>query len=238
MNKFEDLRNKYLKLTKEKIRTNSTRVEFVLQSFKSIKEIENSINLLCSKLREWYASYYPELERNFRNNEEFSKKIVENPERKTLMGIEVYDQEDLTILITFAKNINYLFEHKKNLKKYLDKLLDDFCPNTKAIAGSAITCSMIEQAGSLKNLMEMPASTIQILGAEKALFRHLKGEGRSPKFGFLYGHELVKKSKDDKGKIAKLLAAKISIAAKIDYFKGKFIGDKLRKEVEEKSRYC
>ncbi|MBI5065041.1 hypothetical protein HZA97_02285 [Candidatus Woesearchaeota archaeon] len=238
MDKFQELRNKYLKSTKEKVRTTSFRGDFILQSFKSIKELENIINLLCSKLREWYACYYPELEKSARNNEEFLKKIIENPERKTSMGMEDCNKEDTSILITFAKNIKNLFEQKIELEKYLEKLLEDFCPNIRAIAGNTITCLMIEQMGSLKKLMGMPASTIQILGAEKALFRHLKGEGRSPKFGFLYGHELVKKSRDNKGKVAKLLADKISIAAKIDYFKGKFIGDKLRKEVEEKSKYC
>ena len=233
-NKFEELRKKYLDLTKEKIRTNAVRTEFVLQSFKVIKELENSTNLLCSKLREWYAYYYPELERTFRNNEEFLKKILENPQRKTSLGIDHIEKEDLDLILSFANNIELLMEQKKEVEQYLGKLLDDFCPNTKIIAGNSITCLMIEQAGSLKNLMQMPASTIQILGAEKALFRHMKGEGRSPKFGFLYGHELVKKSRDKKGKIAKLLADKISIAVKIDYFKGKFIGDKLRNEIEKK----
>ena len=81
----------------------------------------------------------------------------------------------------------------------------------------------------------MPSSTIQLLGAEKALFRHMKTGARAPKFGFLHEHPLIAKNpKELHGKIARTLADKISIAVKVDYFKGKFIGDKLLKEVEGK----
>ena len=82
------------------------------------------------------------------------------------------------------------------------------------------------------------ASTIQLLGAEKALFRHLKNnKNLSPKFGFLHDHPFVMKvKKEDRGKVARILADKVAIAAKVDYFKGRFIGNKLREELEEKIR--
>ncbi|MBI4918552.1 NOP58 family protein [archaeon] len=233
MSKFEEIRKKYLRETREKLSKKDIGGELILQSFKSLKEVEQSINELCTKLREWYGYYYPELEHENKNNEEFVKKVLENPKRKISIGYELFKEKDVKQILIFAEQIQNLFNYKKKLEQYLDILIEESCPNTKVLAGSSITCLMLEQAGSLKNLMEMPSSTIQLLGAEKALFRHLKGEGKSPKFGFLYGHELVKRSKD-KGKIAKLLADKISIAIKIDYFKGKFIGDKLRKEIEKK----
>jgi len=235
MPKFEKLRKKYLELTKNRIRTASLGGEFILQSFKSIKEIEHSINLLCLKLREWYAYYYPEIEHEIRNNELFIEKVLENPKRKTSMGCEIIKEKDVNEMISLAKQIKNLLDYDKKLEQYLDNLLEEFCPNTKIIAGNKITCLMLEQAGNLKNLAEMPASTIQLLGAEKALFRHLSEGGKSPKFGFLYGHELVKKSKN-KGKTAKLIADKISISIKVDYFKGKFIGNELKKEIEKRLR--
>jgi len=83
----------------------------------------------------------------------------------------------------------------------------------------------------------MPASTIQILGAEKALFRHLKANKKSkpPKFGILIRHMLISSvGREDYGKVARALADKISIAVKVDYFKGKFIGDKLKEGLEKK----
>jgi nucleolar protein 56 len=81
-----------------------------------------------------------------------------------------------------------------------------------------------------------PASTIQLLGAEKALFRHLKNKKyQSPKFGVLHDHPLVLKAKrNERGRIARILADKICIAAKVDYFKGKYVGDKLLADLERR----
>lgn len=232
MRKFKLLRKKYLKKTKEKLRNINLECELIIQSFKSLRELENNINSLCLKLREWYGYYYPELEQELKSNEDFVEKVSKNPKRKDSIGGK-FNEKDLKEVIEFSLQIKKLMNYKKKLKNYVETLLNKFCPNTKALAGSKITCLMLEKARSLKRLTEMPASTIQLLGAEKALFKHLKGEGKSPKFGFLYGHELVRKSKN-KGKAAKLLADKISIAVKVDYFRGKFIGDKLRKQVEKK----
>ncbi len=233
MIKFEEIRKKYLLKTREKLSTNDIRGDLILQTFKSLKELEKSINELCTKLREWYGHYNPELEHETKNNEEFVKKVLEKPKRKNSIGYKDFKEKDAQQIVIFAEQIQKLAKYKTDLEKYLGSLLEEICPNTKILAGNTIACLMLEQAGNLKNLMEMPSSTIQLLGAEKALFRHMKGEGKSPKFGFLYGHELVKKSKN-KGKTAKLIADKISIALKVDYFKGKFIGDKLRNEIEKK----
>jgi len=87
----------------------------------------------------------------------------------------------------------------------------------------------------LKKLAEMPSSTIQLLGAEKALFRHMRTGAKVPKHGILIQHPLMAKTKKEiHGKVARALADKISIAAKVDYFKGKFVADKLKKMLEEK----
>ena len=111
------------------------------------------------------------------------------------------------------------------------------CPNMLEVAGVLISAKLLEHAGSLRRLMMMPASTIQILGAEKALFRHLKTgkKAKPPKYGILSQHPLIGKvKKEEYGKVARTLADKISIAVKVDYFKGKFIGDKLKEELEKK----
>jgi len=92
---------------------------------------------------------------------------------------------------------------------------------------------LIALAGNLKKLVEFPSSTIQLLGAEKALFRHMRTGAKAPKHGIIHEHPIVSKAKE-KGKAARAVADKISLAVKVDYFKGKFIGDKLRKELEEK----
>jgi nucleolar protein 56 len=113
--------------------------------------------------------------------------------------------------------------------------MEKVCPNMLVITGSLIGAKLMDQAGGLKNLMEFPASTIQLLGAEKALFRHMKTGAKSPKFGFLHEHPLISQNpKQIQGKIARTLADKICLAVKVDYFKGEFIGDKLLKKIEDK----
>src|SRR4030065_417735 len=110
-------------------------------------------------------------------------------------------------------------------------------PNFSAVAGPLLGARLLSVAGSLDRLAMMPSSTIQLLGAEKALFRHLKGEGKAPKYGILFGHPLIQQAtKETKGKVARLVAAKLSIAARLDRFAGKDEGESLRKQLEESMR--
>ena len=115
----------------------------------------------------------------------------------------------------------------------LDEIMEGFCRNLKTVAGTVIGAKLMEKAGSLKKLAVMPASTVQLLGAEKALFRHIKSGAKSPKHGLIHEHPFVNQAKYfEKGKRSRLLADKISLAVRIDFFKGKFIGDKLKGELK------
>ena len=127
------------------------------------------------------------------------------------------------------KGVKSLIQEDEDIKENFEER----CRNLNCVAGRDIGIMLISHAGSLKKLALMPSSKIQLLGAEKSLFRHLKKATPSPKHGIIFSHALVSGAKN-KGKAARLLADKIAIAARIDYFKGKFIGDKLRKDVEEK----
>ncbi|HME87204.1 MAG TPA: hypothetical protein VKE88_02230, partial [Candidatus Nanoarchaeia archaeon] len=120
---------------------------------------------------------------------------------------------------------------------YLESLMDRVCPNVKIVAGLTIGAKLISLAGSLVRLSRFPASTIQLLGAEKALFRHLKNrKNLPPKFGILHEHMFVSKVPGkNKGKMARTLADKIAIASKVDYFKGEPIGKELLQQVEKKA---
>ena len=144
-------------------------------------------------------------------------------------------KEDLGPIRSFTHQIYDLCQLRKAQMDYVSALMDRICPNTKAVCDVLTGARLIERAGSLKRLSEMPASTIQILGAEKALFRHMKTGSRPPRHGVIIHHPLIAKAPEGMhGRIARALADKISIASKIDYFQGKFIGDRLRKELEEK----
>ena len=151
-------------------------------------------------------------------------------------SIETEDK-DVSAILLLATQINNFYKLRAHYENYLEELEKETCPNFMEVGGATIAAKLLSHAGSLKRLVEMPASTIQILGAEKALFRHMRNKRKNlcPKFGLIHEHQLIQKSKKEMhGKVARALADKLSIAVKIDYFKGKFIGDKLKKGLVDK----
>ena len=146
-------------------------------------------------------------------------------------------EKDVSAILLLATQLNNFYKLKKHYEDYLKQLEKETCPNFMEVAGATIAAKLISHAGSLRRLVEMPSSTIQILGAEKALFRHMRNKKRNlpPKYGLIHEHQLIQKSeKGMQAKAARALADKLSIAVKVDYFKGKFIGDKLKKGLVEK----
>jgi len=134
----------------------------------------------------------------------------------------------------FEASVKRLKESRGALVDYLKELMLKEAPNISAVAGYYLGAKLISTAGSLKRLSEFPSSTIQVMGAEKALFAHLRKGTAPPKYGIIFQHEKVRTApKEKSGRIARRLASKISLAARVDYFKGEFIGDKLAKEFEE-----
>jgi nucleolar protein 56 len=142
-----------------------------------------------------------------------------------------------------CRKVLELYNVRQSLEKHVDIVMEEVAPNTKTIAGSLLGARLIAIAGGLVNLAKLPASTMQVLGAEKALFRALKTKARPPKHGIIFQHPLIHDAKRwQRGKIARALAGKLSIAARVDAFKGKYAGDELKadldKRVEEiKERY-
>ncbi|MEK6984061.1 MAG: hypothetical protein AABX33_05785 [Nanoarchaeota archaeon] len=241
---FNDFYSKNLALTKHDLKNSVSADTLLMNAVNSVDEIDKAISILVRRLREWYELYNPEFSVSTANHEEFVKEILEKEKSELLreLKIEVGDsigavlkQEDLEPIRKLTRQINNLYELRKNNTEYISTLMDGLCPNTKAICGAYLGAKLIEHAGSFKRLSEMPASTIQILGAEKALFRHLKTGAKPPRHGLIVNHLLIANAPDSMhGKIARALADKIAIASKVDYFKGNFIGDKLIKELEQK----
>ena len=241
---FNDFYAKNLELTKLDVKNSVNQDNLIIQSIKSIGEIDKAINLLVKRLREWYDLYNPEFSRATENHESFVEEILNNEKNELLKKINVdksesigadLSQEDIDMVNSLAHQMHDLYQLRKNNLNYISTLMDEYCPNIKAVCDVMVSASLIEHAGSLKRLSILPSSTIQILGAEKALFRHMKTGAKPPRHGIIIGHPLISKAPDKMhGKIARALADKISIAAKVDYFQGKFIGEKLRKELEEK----
>ncbi|MBW2986882.1 hypothetical protein KY333_05930 [Candidatus Woesearchaeota archaeon] len=231
---FKELRQKNIELTKQDVKAAVSKDLFIVQTVNSIEEITTVTNMLVNRLREWYGYYNPEFIKATDSNEELVKHIAKAPKSKDSMGAD-FDKPDLKIIINLAEQINSLYLFKEELTKYLENTMKEVCPNLDAVAGSFIGAKLLAFAGSLKSLSEMTSSTVQMLGAEKALFRHLHGQGKSPKHGILINHELVLQAKyKEKGKVARALADKIAIASKVDYFKGEFVGAKLRTDLEKR----
>ncbi len=231
MNKFEKYYLENLELTRTRLRKIITKDLLIIKAANSLNDLKNVINVLITRLREWYKNYNPELERQVRDNKKFVELIIKG-EKKTKDSIGGdFDKDDLNIILELSGRVKQLFDLEENLENYIDKSMKEFCPNLQVVAGNAIGAKLLMSSGSLEKLSHMYASKIQLLGSEKAFFRYLVSRTKNPKYGIIFMHEFVQKSKD-KGKIARTLADKISIAVKVDYFKGKFIGDKLRKQVE------
>ncbi|KAF2577343.1 hypothetical protein F2Q68_00006970 [Brassica cretica] len=131
-----------------------------------------------------------------------------------------------------------LADYRKKLYDYLVSKMSDIAPNLAALIGDMVGARLISHAGSLTNLAKCPSSTLQILGAEKALFRALKTRGNTPKYGLIFHSSFIgRASAKNKGRIARYLANKCSIASRIDCFADgatTAFGEKLREQVEER----
>ncbi len=231
-------------IAKNKIKNSVKQDTLVIQAISNIDELDRVANTLVKRLREWYELYLPEFSKKLRDNEKFVELILKNKKSELLKEINIsnkksmganLDETDLRPITELAKRILSLYDLRKSQSDYLELIIKKSYPNMYAITGSQIGAKLISLAGSFEKLAKFPASTIQLLGAEEALFRHLKTGAKSPKYGILHEHVLVTQAKaSERGKVARALGDKISIAVKVDFFKGKFIGDKLRKQLEAK----
>merc|ERR1712238_370109 len=159
---------------------------------------------------------------------------------RTSMGMEC-SAIDMVNIINFTQRMVKLAEFRKNLSNYLTEKMGVVAPNLSTLIGDTVAARLISKAGSLTNLAKAPASTVQILGAEKALFRALKTKGNTPKYGLIYHSTFIGRADaKNKGRISRYLANKCSIATRIDSFSdepNRLYGEKLRDQVEERLKF-
>ncbi|VVB73836.1 putative NOP5 family protein [uncultured archaeon] len=223
----------------------------------AVKDVERNANILFERLNEWYSIYFPELKIEDRskycnlvlqidkeNMAESKKAIMSVMGEKgapivsaleTSAGTDL-QPKDLEGMKLIAQQILMLEETEEQLNKYVDTVSREVCPNMAEVAGPKVAAMLIAHVGGLEKLAKLPASTIQVLGAEKALFKHLRKHTKPPKHGIIFQHSQIHSSpRDKRGKIARALAGKIAIAAKIDaYGKGHFMGKELRAQFEKR----
>ncbi|MAF99246.1 MAG: hypothetical protein CMH61_01405 [Nanoarchaeota archaeon] len=229
-------------LTKQGIKQSVNEDDLIIQAISNIEELDKISNMLTKRLREWYSLYLPELSENLQHHEKFVELVLEKSKKELLKELETetmgadLSKDDVDEIILVAKEVNNMYTLRKKHEEYLSRVMEKYCPNVKELCGTTIGAKLLDLARSLKRLATLPSSTVQLLGAEKALFRHMKNKSSlSPKYGVIFQHPLIQKvERKARGKAARSLADKISLCARLDFFKGEFKAPKFREELEQK----
>lgn len=249
-----------LAVTRSKLRKVAQKRDLLaVQAIRAIDDIDKVFNLFASRLREWYSIHFPELDDLVKEHIDYAKIVAELGSRdyvneKSLkklgfgegrikrivsiseksMGAEL-SNHDIEPIKTLANIMLELDRLRDELTSYLSSVMKEVAPNTTELVGPLLGARLLSLTGSLETLAKLPASTIQVLGAEKALFRALRTGGKPPKHGVIFQYpEIHKAPRWQRGKIARSLATKLAIAIKADYFTGRFIADKLRADLDER----
>jgi len=249
-----------MEISKIKVRRAAEKRDvLIVQAVQALDELDKTLNLLMSRIREWYGLHFPELDRLLEKHEIYARLVrdlgrkdgftEENIEKqnvpknkavqlakaaRTSMGADFYDVDMEQIQILCGQSLE-LYGARSKLEMYLDEVMKEAAPNTRALAGATLGARLIAIAGGIGNLAKRPASTIQVLGAEKALFRSLTTGARPPKHGIIFQHPLVHGSKRWlRGKVARALAGKLSIAVRTDAFSGNLVGDRLKEDLRKR----
>ena len=253
-------RNVSMELAKLRIKGASEKRDLIVaQAIQTLDDLDRTVNLFMARLREWYGVYFPEMDRLIEKHETYARLVLTLGDREkytfetvvaeglpkerseliaktaqSSMGADI-SETDLQQIQSLSRDVLSLYVLRKNMENYVDSTMEDLAPNVKAVAGALLGARLIAMAGSLQNLAMRPASTIQVLGAEKALFRSLKTGARPPKHGLIFQHTLLHDAKRwQRGKIARVIAGKLSIAARADAFGGNFVGDRLKDEINKR----
>ncbi len=231
----------------------------VKHAIDAIDEIDKSINVTAMRVREWYALYNPSVSRMVEDNHHLARILIEFEDRSqiteasllnlgipesvahsilesTLGGIGGdLSKNDLGAIRTLAGSIEQLYAVRHNLEQYVETMMISVAPNITALVGAIIGARLMSLAGSLHDLARRPSSTVQVLGAEKALFRSLKTGTDPPKHGIIFQTpEIYSAPYWQRGKIARALAGKLSIAARIDAFSKRDVGQSLRVSLDRR----
>jgi nucleolar protein 56 len=227
------IRELSIQITERKLKESSESDDLLLiQAIHAMDELEESEVKLIERIREWYSIHFPELD-EVRDHARYVELVAEYGDRNSIINSGVLDLEgsvslgadlsstDLEVIQGFAMTIKSIQDSKKSTADYVDGKMEEMAPNLRDLVGASLGAKIIAHTGGIKRLALLPSSTVQILGAEKALFRHLKTGERPPKHGLIYQHPDVRGSRWwIRGKVARALAAKISLAVRKDYFSG------------------
>lgn len=206
------LRSVCMILARQKIaRSYQERDVALLQMVRMLDEVDNVINLLSERAAEWYQVTDPSFSRKYRSLP--AKKMLDMIRRGADGG-----------LAEVAAEIERLTEVRRRLMREVSAMADEVMPNVSALIGGLVAARLLSRAGGLPALARMPGSTIQVLGSEQALFSHLRGGSPPPKHGIIFQHRRVHNApKEVRGRVARVLAEKLAIAARLDHYRGEAV---------------
>jgi len=212
----------------------------IVQAISLLDDLEKEINTYSMRIKEWYGWHFPELVRVVSDNLTYDRVVKRLGNRsnfetvdltdivgeqtaemvkkvaKISMGTEI-SEEDISYIMELCTQTIDIFEYKDELFEYLKSRMATIAPNLTVLVGELVGARLIAHAGSLINLAKHPASTVQILGAEKALFRAIKAKKATPKYGVIYNASFVgKSSSKNKGKASRILANKAALSCRVD----------------------
>ncbi|KAG0293388.1 snoRNP complex protein nop56 [Dissophora globulifera] len=240
----------------------------IMQAIALLDQMDKDVNTFAMRIREWYSWHFPELVKIVNDNYKYAKlaQLIKNKSDLSESKLEALEEItgdatqaqqiidaarasmgtdisviDMINIENFAKRVIDLADYRKKLHEYLISKMNSVAPNLSALIGEMVGARLISHAGSLTNLSKYPASTVQILGAEKALFRALKTKGNTPKYGLIYHSSFIGRAgAKNKGRISRFVANKCSIASRIDCFSDvpttKF-GEAMKEQVEERLEF-
>jgi nucleolar protein 58 len=214
----------------------------VVQAVALLEDLDKEINKYAMRAKEWFGWHFPEMTKIVVDNGQYCKLVVAMQTRFNAkeadftdivdeelaekvreaaivsMGTEISD-DDVANISRLCDEVVKSLQYREQLAAYLTSRMNAIAPNLTTMVGETIGARLIQKAGSLLSLAKYPSSTVQILGAEKALFRALKQRQATPKYGILYHAQLVAKAPAaNKGTMSRVLAAKTSLSARIDSF--------------------
>ncbi len=229
-------------LSRYKLKFSADKVDtMVVQAVGLLDDLDKEINIYAMRTREWYGWHFPEMGKIVADHVQYAKCILTCGMRteyaatdfssfiedehvvdalksaaQISMGTEI-SEADIDHIKQLAAQVVSLMEYRAQLFTYLKNRMNAIAPNLTLLVGELVGARLISHAGSLINLAKAPASTVQILGAEKALFRALKTKSDTPKYGLIYHASLIgQAAPKNKGKISRVLAAKTSLAVRVD----------------------
>jgi len=230
-------------LSRYKLKFSPDKVDtMIVQAISLLDDLDKELNNMMMRMREWYGWHFPEMTKIITDNLAYARVVRQMGLRKNAkqtdfsgilpedieenlkdsaelsMGCEI-SEEDLLTVFHLADRVIELSEYRAKLYEYLKNRMEAIAPNLTLLVGELVGARLIAHAGNLVNLAKHPASTIQVLGAEKALFRALKTKKDTPKYGLIYHASLVgQSSAKNKGKMSRMLAAKAALALRYDAF--------------------